>query len=365
MLNDCCIVDAECTCPRGKVVCHHIAALALYTHYNLSSTDQSCSWNVRKNIPSNDVKTISEMFGRFESPTTDVADEDFDNFKKTLDCLNVPVGFSWLLRPDPELEPNKFQPIKLNSIKSIINTDVCKQFVKAKQFDEVRSYIFDKCFITDDIILKISVESIGQSKSEMWLYHRKNRLTASHFGHILSSCKKQKFSKSFFKSLQNDTNLSGVHSIQWGLSNEISGIKILEQGQNVKVVSTGLWLLNNGVLGASPDGLVNSKYIVEIKCPWKYRNKSLDIELANDLSYIVYIKNKIIYINKNHFYWDQIQGQLYITKRKLCYLVIWTPRQSIIAEVEKDPEWFPNLKILENFFIETYISFLIEEQFST
>jgi len=24
MLNDCCIVDAECTCPRGKVVCYHI-----------------------------------------------------------------------------------------------------------------------------------------------------------------------------------------------------------------------------------------------------------------------------------------------------------------------------------------------------
>lgn len=258
--------------------------LALYTHYNLSSTDQTCSWNIRKNIPCNEVKTISEMYGRFESPVTDVSDEDFANLKKTLGKLTIPVGFSWLLRPEPELEPNKCQTIKLNSIKSIINTDVCKQFVKAKQFDVVRIYIFDKCFITDDIILKIAEESIGQSKSEMWHYHRKNRLTASHFGHILSSCKKQKFSKSFFKSLQNDTNLSGVHAIQWGLTNEISGIKVLEQDQNVNVVSAGLWLLNNGVLGASPDGFVNSEYIVEIKCPWKYRNKNLDIELAKDLN---------------------------------------------------------------------------------
>jgi len=164
--------------------------------------------------------------------------------KKTLENLNVPVGFSWLLRPEPKLEPNKRQAIKLNSIESTINTDVCKQFVKAKQFDAVRTYIFDKYFITDDIILKIAEESIGQSKSEMWHYHRKNRLTTSHFGHILSSCKKQKFSKSFFKSLQNDTNLSGIHAIQWGLTNEISGIKVLEQEQNVKVISTGLWLLN-------------------------------------------------------------------------------------------------------------------------
>lgn len=50
MLNDGSIVDAECTCSRGKVVCHHIALYVHHTHYNLNSTDQSCSWNVRKNI---------------------------------------------------------------------------------------------------------------------------------------------------------------------------------------------------------------------------------------------------------------------------------------------------------------------------
>lgn len=82
MLNDGSIVDAECTYPRGKVVCHHIAALALYTHYNLSSTDQSCSWNVRKNITRSEVKTISQIYGSFESPATAVAEKDFDIFKK-------------------------------------------------------------------------------------------------------------------------------------------------------------------------------------------------------------------------------------------------------------------------------------------
>jgi len=62
----------------------YIAALALYTHYNLSSTDQSCFWNVRKNIPYNEVRTISVMYGRFEIPVTDVTDEDFANFKKNV-----------------------------------------------------------------------------------------------------------------------------------------------------------------------------------------------------------------------------------------------------------------------------------------
>jgi len=38
MLNDSYIVEAECICPCGKVIHYHKAALALYTHYNLSST---------------------------------------------------------------------------------------------------------------------------------------------------------------------------------------------------------------------------------------------------------------------------------------------------------------------------------------
>lgn len=61
-----------------------------------------------------------------------------------------------------------------------------------------------------------------------------------------------------FKSLENNANIEGIHAVQWGITNEIEGIKVLEENKNVKVVSTGLWLSNNGFLGASPDGMVNS-----------------------------------------------------------------------------------------------------------
>jgi len=36
LLNEGSISDAHCSCPRGVAICYHIAALALYTHYNLS-----------------------------------------------------------------------------------------------------------------------------------------------------------------------------------------------------------------------------------------------------------------------------------------------------------------------------------------
>lgn len=121
-----------------------------------------------------------------------------------------------------------------------------------------------------------------------------------------------------------------------------------------------MWLSNNGFLGASPDGLVGMNHIVEVKCPWKFRNKVLSTEIENDHSYIVYKENDQILVNKQHPYWDQIQGQLYLTNRKFCCLVIWTPMQSIITEVEKDNECESNLEILEAFFIQKYIPYSIE-----
>lgn len=41
-------------------------------------------------------------------------------------------------------------------------------------------------------------------------------------------------------SLKSNTNLSGIYAIQWGLINEIPGVSVLEQEQNVNVVLTEL-----------------------------------------------------------------------------------------------------------------------------
>lgn len=43
-----------------------------------------------------------------------------------------------------------------------------------------------------------------------------------------------------------------------------------------------------------------------------------------------------------------------------CYLVIWTSMQSVITQLEKYKEWEINLGILETFFIQKYIPYLVE-----
>lgn len=90
-----------------------------------------------------------------------------------------------------------------------------------------------------------------------------------------------------------------------------------------------------------------------LKCPYKYRDSSLTEVLKHDKSYIIYKNDEgTTEVNTSHPYWDQIQGQLHITKRRTCYLVVWTPAHCEIVVISRDDEWSQNIQILKNFYIQ-------------
>ncbi|KAG5862731.1 hypothetical protein JTB14_035589 [Gonioctena quinquepunctata] len=103
---------------------------------------------------------------------------------------------------------------------------------------------------------------------------------------------------------------------------------------NMDIIPTGLWLDESGFLGASPDGLCGDSAIVEVKCPYKFRAFiSLCEALRNDKGYISYKEGDQTPKNYNHDYYHQIQGQLHLTKRDVCYLVVWTPNECEVVSV--------------------------------
>lgn len=175
------------------------------------------------------------MYGSYDIQNTSVAEIDFENFKNTISNLSVPVGFTWLLKPEPEVKEVKFV---LPSIKSFVQD--CKTFIKNNDFDAIKLYLQSELYMPDNILGKIAKDTIGQSEISLWFEYKKSRITASKFGAILAACKKGKFPKSLFKSLKNNPNIQGVHLVQCGVSNEINDIKVLEENKNVKVVPTGL-----------------------------------------------------------------------------------------------------------------------------
>ncbi|KAJ8933814.1 hypothetical protein NQ318_004087 [Aromia moschata] len=94
------IMLSHCSCPRGQVICHHLAALLYYAHYNISSTDVQRQWGTTASKISIDdpIETIDEIY-HFKQPYTAISGEisssKIEDFKKNLGQTNV-VGFSWL-----------------------------------------------------------------------------------------------------------------------------------------------------------------------------------------------------------------------------------------------------------------------------
>lgn len=155
-------------------------------------------------------------------------------------------------------------------------------------------------------------------------------------------------------------NLEHVHAIQWGCQNETEAMKKFEEVTGMKVERTGLWIDPCGFLGASPDGLVGSNAIIEIKCPYKFRTKSISQELKVDRSYIIYLDEDLnMFVNKKHEYFHQIQGTLAITGRSVCHLTIWTPDELLLCQIEKDEDWASNIELYKVFYTQQYIPFLL------
>jgi hypothetical protein len=158
-------------------------------------------------------------------------------------------------------------------------------------------------------------------------------------------------------------NLTGVKAVQWGTEHEKTAIQEFVFATGMPVEQTGLWLHPCGYLGASPDGVVGGDKLVEVKCPYKYRTEKLSEKLLEDKSYIIY-KNEYnkTTVNKEHIYYDQIQGQLHLCDKEICFLIVWTPQETEVIEIKKDPDWISNISILQDFYLDKFIPHVLENK---
>ena len=67
-----------------------------------------------------------------------------------------------------------------------------------------------------------------------------------------------------------------MKAVQWGVNNEEEAIKAftLKTGKTVK--ETGIWFHSSGIIGASPDRIVDHETALEAKCPYTERNLTID-----------------------------------------------------------------------------------------
>lgn len=117
----------------------------------------------------------------------------------------------------------------------------------------------------------------------------------------------------------------------WGNMNEKNAISAYQEATTNIVVHCGLFVsLEHPYLAASPDGLVCSLTVLEVKCPYSIRNEIISV---NNLDYIEIINNKFA-LKKSSNYYYQVQTQMYVTGRQFCDFVIWTKHDYLCISVE-------------------------------
>ena len=110
---------------------------------------------------------------------------------------------------------------------------------------------------------------------------------------------------------------------------------------------TRLWInLKYSWLACSPDGLIKDNEgdgVLEIK--WiankKFRNESVLKYVKESKTGCLNIKdNGELELKKNHNYYFQIQGQLFVTQRKFCDFAIFTENDQFIQRIYYDKSFF-------------------------
>lgn len=176
-----------------------------------------------------------------------------------------------------------------------------------------------------------------QSSNKLWFAERRWRLTASRFGDICQITHRRNISKLCKSLLGNSANLRN-EAILHGKNYESRAINIFSEKTHLKVSKCGLYVCEEKpFLGASPDGVVGQDRIVEIKCPFNGRNQV--IAPGKCFSFLTYNDSHETILKTNSKYYQQVQGQLYISNKKSCYFVVFTFEDMFIQHIPIDREY--------------------------
>ena len=146
-----------------------------------------------------------------------------------------------------------------------------------------------------------------------------------------------------------------VAALLWGQQHETDALQSYQMslGSGLTVHEVGVFIGNSGFLGASPDGIVkdcsgHTVHLVEVKCPYKARSKTVE-EMYDDASFCCSLVNGKPTLRQDHDYYYQVQGQMAITGIHTCDFVVWTPLNFLVITLVFDEgfwktQCYPSLK---------------------
>ena len=183
-----------------------------------------------------------------------------------------------------------------------------------------------------------------EQRSQEWFDARKGRVTGSMVGAILGldiNTSRDEAMRRMVRAYQGlPSEFTGNIATQWGTNHETEAREDFEYDQEM-TVEPATFVVHPTLpwLGASPDGYLSFDALIEIKCPFGLRDKLKPVPFKT--------------IEQQPHYYAQMQIQMLVTGRELCYFWQWTPNDYHLTLVKFDPAWIvENLPKLEAFYQE-------------
>jgi YqaJ-like viral recombinase domain len=221
--------------------------------------------------------------------------------------------------------------------------------------------------VDQEQIRYVEIVTGKQRNSSEWKEYRYGRITASVVGAVLSAVRRGSYPKSLFDRLKSVNDLSYVPAVKWGCDHESAALRAFNQlNPQLPLQSRGLVLHSCGIIGGSPDavavenigGTYRDTTVVEIKCPYKYREcMNLYESAAEDTNFCIDCKTRKL--KKDHDYWHQVQCLMWVLDVPYAYFVVWIPKHMHVEKIAKDPEWAKvNVPIIYKFYFGIYLPHL-------
>lgn len=160
-----------------------MAALALFGHYNVSITDKTCSWNTKKQPGDNTTKKLCDLYPpprEHRATNRNLREEEIEEFANKSQEFNMAVGFTWLLLKHDDCEVKLLADIE----DILFSQEYTSHASKSK-------YLEDQLKVSEEVILKVANETIGQCKNPKWLIAKKTPFNSEPIlFHSISSKKK-------------------------------------------------------------------------------------------------------------------------------------------------------------------------------
>lgn len=200
--------------------------------------------------------------------------------------------------------------------------------------------------------------TVEQRASHLWYDARKLRLTASTAKRVPTRGNPKNYIRQHLY-----PSFHGNAATHHGIESEALAFQWLQNRGYVVTRRGTVVCAGEPWLSASPDGVLNSEELLEIKCPFLTGNESLEDLIRSERYDVKMVEGKYqLQKNGKRGFYMQVQLGMFCTGLRSCQLLIWTPSQQVLLTVPYDKQFCADtVARLRIFYFEDMLPYVSDE----